>query len=260
MINLPTGAGITRLAVEAIIEWLNLREQGKTQNANPQQMNPNGLIFWFASTDELCTQASTEFSHIYDQIGAVELLNLTNYYGTGLGGKPRRALDLILNDKPGTHIVITNRHHFFKQLKLEKKKEEGKRLKRFNAFKDSQYFKFVRKNTIAIVIDEAHEVTGETYQDFLAAMGFNFSGTIESRKNINTNNIVLIGLTATAYKGSGLEEQKTAGEDDQDLSDFVEFDKENDLDYFKKLNPLTKLIHKIYLNTKHCFKKKLQRF
>ena len=102
------------------------------------------------------------------------------------------------------------------------------------------------RNHIAIVIDEAHEVTGDTYQNFLAAMGFNFSGTIESRKNINTNNIVLIGLTATAYKGSGLEEQKTAGEDDQDLSDFVEFDKENDLDYFKKLNPSTKLIHKIF--------------
>nr|AIF23099.1 DNA or RNA helicases of superfamily II [uncultured marine thaumarchaeote SAT1000_12_G12] len=189
----------------------------------------------------MCTQASTEFSHIYDQIGAVELLNLTNYYGGG-----RRPLDLILNDKPGTHIVITNRHHFFKWLKEDKKKEKGKRLKRFDAFKDSQYFKFIRKNTIAIIIDEAHEVTGETYQDFLAAMGFNFSGTIESRKNINTNNIVLIGLTATAYKGSGLEEQKTEGEDDPDLSDFLDFDKENDLDYFKKLNRPTKLIHKIF--------------
>ena len=52
LLNLPTGAGKTRMTVQALIEWLNLRALGKCENAHPQQQNPRGLIFWLASIME----------------------------------------------------------------------------------------------------------------------------------------------------------------------------------------------------------------
>ena len=106
LVNVPTGAGKTRLTVESIVEWLNLRAEDKIPNAMEQQKNGR-IIFWFASTNELCEQAASEFEHIYSQIGSAGLVNLTRLFGTG-----RRALTEILYDKPGTHIVVTNLEHF----------------------------------------------------------------------------------------------------------------------------------------------------
>lgn len=199
LVNIPTGAGKTRMTVQAIIEWLNLRDQGKCKNAHEQQKNPNGLIFWLASTNELCTQASESFRDIFEHLGTAEKINLTNWYGTG-----RRELRHIRADKPGTHIVITNIEHTNEYFKIYENKAAGKY--RFDYYKDSPELEEIRKNTIAIIIDEAHEVTGEGYQDFLATMGFDLNPDKRglTKKIYNTQNIVLIGLTATPYKGSGI--------------------------------------------------------
>ena len=199
LVNLPTGAGKTRMTVQAIIEWLNFRDQGKSKNAHEQQKNPNGLIFWLASTNELCTQASDSFQQLFDHLGTAGQINLTNWYGTG-----RRDLRHIRDDKPGTHIVITNTQHTNNKFKFFSNKDAGRF--RFDWYKDSPELEEIRKNTIAIIIDEAHEVTGDGYQDFLAAMGFDLNKDKRGleRKIYNTQNIVLIGLTATPYKGSGI--------------------------------------------------------
>ena len=109
------------------------------------------------------------------------------------------------------------------------------------------------------------------YQNFLAALGFDFSGRIESKNNINRNNIVLVGLTATAYKGSGIittykcqicdgilksKEEKnkhirTLGHNTIEIEsskddDFLEQDQEADPGYYKKLDIGTKRIHKMF--------------
>ena len=233
LINVPTGAGKTRMTVQAIIEWLNLRDQGKCKDAHEQQQNQNGLIFWFASTNELCTQASDEFKQIFAQIGTAEQINLTNWFGSG-----RRSLTNIRNDRPGTHIVITNTIHTNKNFKDYENKNGGKY--RYDRFKDSPELDELRKNTIAIVIDEAHEVDSEGYQNFLAAMGFDQSPNKrgQDKKIYNTQNIVLIGLTATAYKGSGIAQRS-----DED-NDFASDDTVPD--YFKKLDAATKKIHRMF--------------
>ena len=72
-------------------------------------------------------------------------------------------------------------------------------------YHDDSYFEELRKQTMCVVVDEAHEITSKSYQRFLAAMGFDNSGTKVSKINFSRNNIILIGLSATAYKGSGLE-------------------------------------------------------
>ena len=261
LINVPTGAGKTRLTVEALVDWLNLRDQKKIPNAHEQQNNGR-IIFWFASTNELCTQAADEFEYIYSQIGSAGLLNLTRLYGEG-----RRKLTDILDDQPGTHIVITNTDHFEGFLTSER--GEGTRI--IDKYENSSYFKLIRGQTIAIVIDEAHEVTSATYQDFLNAMGFDFSGRIESLNNINRSNIVLIGLTATAYKGSGFKKSWTCVSCNKILNSteerkkhtnlnrlhinfttldekdpFLKLDAQNDPDYYNKLDAPTKKIHKTF--------------
>jgi len=202
LVNLPTGAGKTRMTVQAIIEWLNLFSQGKCEHAHEQQKNPNGLIFWFASTNELCTQASDSFQQLFSHIGTADKINVTNWFGAG-----RRDLRNIRDDKPGIHIVITNTIHTNKKFKNYQDKNAGPY--RYDQFLGSPELKEIRENTIAIIIDEAHEVTSTGYRDFLASMGFDFSRNKRGLeiKNYNTQNIVLIGLSATPYKGSGITSQ-----------------------------------------------------
>ena len=112
-----------------------------------KQRNENGIIFWLASTNELCDQASSAFREIFNQIGTSGLVNLTHWYG-----KKRDSLENILDHNPGTHIVITNTIHTNQELKSEK--EEGSRYK-IDQWKNSEYFEFIRKNTIAIVFVSA---------------------------------------------------------------------------------------------------------
>ena len=197
-INLPTGAGKTRLTVEAIIEWINLRNQNKLNDAHEQQQNGK-IIFWFASTIELCGQAADEFQYIFDSIGIGTEVYLTRLYGPN-----RRPLTDIINDYKGIHIVVTNTEHFTEKLGITFKNNPSKRYL-VDKYHDDPYFDDLRKQTMCVVVDEAHEITSKSYQRFLAAMGFDNSGTNESKINFSRNNIVLIGLSATAYKGSGLE-------------------------------------------------------
>lgn len=191
LISVPTGAGKTRLTVEALINWLNDRGRGDVGNSPEQQKNGR-IIFWFASTNELCSQAASEFVHIYEQIGMTnEPFNVTRLYGN-----KRKELFESLAENPGTHVVITNTEHFQSWLKVEKK-ESTYRVDRYH---DSELFKKIREQTIALVIDEAHEAGSPAYLDVFASLGFDFSGRKD--RPINRSDIVLIGLTATPYRGT----------------------------------------------------------
>lgn len=238
LISVPTGAGKTRLTVEAIVDWINDKDMEKISEAAQQQKNGR-IIFWFASTNELCSQASSEFVNIYTQIGNGSApFNVTRLYGAN-----RRDIFEILEEYPGLHIVVTNTEHFQKILHTEKK-ANAKFL--VDQYHDSTLLKKLREQTIAIVIDEAHEAIGDTYKRFLASMGFDFSGrNIAKEYNHNRKGIVLIGLTATPYRGSGI---WTTDYDNNPIDSeiFAEFDEENDPTYFKSLDPKTKMIHKMF--------------
>ena len=267
LLNLPTGAGKTRMTVQAIIEWLNLRALGKCENAHPQQLNPNGLIFWLASTVELCEQASESFHEIFEQIGIADQVYLTNWFGSN-----RRDLRVIRNDNPGTHIVVTNTDHTNKKFRDYRNKEAGRF--KFDQFAESSALQEISNNTIAIVIDEAHDVSGERYQDFLASMGFDLNKNKrgKEKKIYDTKNIALIGLTATQYKGTGtriwyqctscnriFKDPKTRDSHTSRLyshdtievqphidDDEFEIDNSCDPKYFSTLNTQTRKIHKTF--------------
>ena len=196
-INLPTGAGKTRLTVEAIIEFINLKNQNKLEGAHEQQKNGK-IIFWFASTIELCKQAADEFISIFDSIGIGTQVYLTRYY------EGRRKLNDIINDYEGIHIVVTNTEHFLTELR-NANDDNSKERYLVNRYTKDTFFVQLRNKTMCVVVDEAHEITSKSYRRFVAAMGFDNSGTNESKVNFSRNNVILIGLSATAYKGSGLE-------------------------------------------------------
>ncbi len=237
LLNLPTGAGKTRLTVQAIVEWLNNRDRGLCENAHDQQKqfdgkNYQGIIFWFASTNELCTQASESFKEVFSHIGTASQINLTNWFGDN-----REDLKNICEQNPGTHIVITNTHHTSDKLK---KYDDNSEVNRYLKYLENSHIKEIRENTIAIVIDEAHEVGSKGYQNFLGAMGFDFYKTKRGldKKIYNTQNIVLIGLTATPYKGSGFNVDEIPFEDHESFG--------NTLDYMKSLDVPTRKIHETF--------------
>ena len=237
LLNLPTGAGKTRLTVQAIIEWLNDRERGLCENAHGQQKQKNGknydgIIFWFASTNELCTQASESFKEVFSHIGTASQINLTNWFGDNRGD-----LKNICEQNPGTHIVITNTHHTTDKLK---EYNDSSEVDRYLKYLENSHVKEIREKTIAIVIDEAHEAGRKGYQNFLGAMGFDFYKTKRGldKKIYNTQNIVLIGLTATPYKGSGYDFDELPSEDHESFG--------KTLDYMKSLDIPTQKIHQTF--------------
>ena len=56
IVTLPTGAGKTRTAVEAIVQWLRESESHRT-------------VLWIAQTDELCEQAVQAFREVWVDLG-----------------------------------------------------------------------------------------------------------------------------------------------------------------------------------------------
>ena len=63
ILTLPTGAGKTRIAVEAIVEYL--KKEGVDKN-----------ILWIAQSQEICEQAVLCFKQIWEEKGESETLNV----------------------------------------------------------------------------------------------------------------------------------------------------------------------------------------
>jgi superfamily II DNA or RNA helicase len=72
LITLPTGAGKTRVAVEAIREWLT--ERGG-------EVADGRVVLWLAHTEELCEQAYTCFKEIWEAALGVPSLYLFRFWG-----------------------------------------------------------------------------------------------------------------------------------------------------------------------------------
>ena len=68
LIALPTGAGKTRVAVQAIVEAI--REDGF-----------RGLVLWVADRDELCEQAVQSWSEVWHSLGADGRLHISRHWG-----------------------------------------------------------------------------------------------------------------------------------------------------------------------------------
>lgn len=69
MLSLPTGAGKTRVAVEAITRFV--RERGA----------PAGPVLWIAQSEELCEQAVQSWKFVWSKAGPAERLVINRFWG-----------------------------------------------------------------------------------------------------------------------------------------------------------------------------------
>ena len=174
MISIPTGAGKTRMLVETIIEWLN---DGKPSK-NAQQRDSR-FILWIAQSNELCEQAFSTFKAVFEDVGRRgTTLHMHRFWGAG-GALPTLGMDDLLDEKG---IIVATIQSLFK---IMEQPEQLRTLGRLTA---------------CIIIDEAHHAVASSYSSVLREMGFNW----DNRKSeISEWGIILIGLTATPFRGRG---------------------------------------------------------
>lgn len=168
LLSLPTGAGKTRTAVEALIDWWAADDIDR------------GFVLWIAQSDELCEQAVQAFREVWVDRGwkchERRILRLHRVWGTrqipdSAGGVAVASIQKLYQAMNGSSAEL----------------QVG--------------FKAFVENTKAVVVDEAHHAIAEEYRAVLDRFGIAFQEIEESR-------VPLIGLTATPYRGRGAEENE----------------------------------------------------
>jgi DNA repair protein RadD len=162
ILTLPTGAGKTRTATEALVDW----QQAKAP--------PNGIL-WIAQSEELCEQAVQAFREVWVDRGARddgprESLLIARLWG---GGRQ------VNTDAAVTVASIQKLHAIFRREDADTRREELDEL---------------AERLGAILVDEAHRMLAPTYGEVLGFLG------VEVGRS-NTSRIPLVGLTATPYRG-----------------------------------------------------------
>ena len=178
LIAVPTGSGKTRMVVETLIDWLN---DGKP--SEDERQRDSKFIVWVAQSTELCEQAVSSFRSVFETAGRRgTVLHLHRFWGQG-GSLP--STDSLL-DKRG--VIVATIQSLGKVLR-----------------NDPDQLERLARLTSCIVVDEAHHALAQSYSDVLEKMGFNWKNR---KKEISELGIVLIGLTATPFRGTGGDEEK----------------------------------------------------
>lgn len=165
IVTLPTGAGKTRTAVEALLQWR-------------QSLPDRPIILWIAQSDELCEQAVQSFKEVWFDLGhrdghQRDTLTIGRLWG------PNNA------DPLECGVVVST----IQKLR-EAQRDEGREL-------TSEELQILGANTGVVVIDEAHRALSPSYSAVLASLGISF--------RTKTAETALLGLTATPRRTSDSE-------------------------------------------------------
>ena len=180
LIAVPTGSGKTRMLVETLVEWLN---DGKP-SGNAQQADSK-FILWVAQTEELCEQAVGSFREVFEALGKRgTTLRLHRFWGQG-GSLPSMEMSDLLDERG---VIVATMQSLDKVLK-----------------KDPGQLDRLARLTSCIVVDEAHHSMASSYTSVLRQMHFNWNNR---KKEMSELGIVLIGLTATPFRGTGDDEER----------------------------------------------------
>jgi len=175
LIAVPTGSGKTRMTVEALVNWFN---DGKPSE-DPQQRDSK-FVLWVAQSHELCEQAFSTFRTVFESRGRRgTTLRLHRFWGPG-GELPQMGMEELLDEKG---VIVATIQSLYKIYAGERAQ-----LARLAAL------------TSCVIVDEAHHVTADSYSAVLREMGFNWDNR---KKEISEKGIVLLGLTATPFRGAG---------------------------------------------------------
>jgi len=151
LMHLPTGAGKTRTALNIVCDHL--------------RNNKNTLVVWLADSEELCEQASSEFSIAWKSLGNREISNYSFFSDSS------KSLSGI---KSG--FLVAGLH-------------------RINALKKTErsfLFDKIKENVTLVVFDEAHKAIANTYSEIVD----------ELVDGVN-HRTFLLGLTATPGRSFG---------------------------------------------------------
>lgn len=238
LISIPTGAGKTRLVAESLIDWIN---DGKP--TEDTKIHNSKYIIWIAQSRELCEQAISQFQEIYTQKGK-SALTIFRLFGshqitipTILSKKVEHGLIVCTIDKLYNQVEIKEKITDFGKAFLQNNLEYDDKVQKSEIpkkFYGDHYFASLRSMTSCIVVDEAHKAIMPTYTCVLRGLGFNFS--YKNEEDINEFGITLVGLTATAFRGTGLEPSREAQIDSESDDKTKIIFKENEIEKFDELN------------------------
>ena len=134
LLQLPTGAGKTKTAVEFLIDYLRILDTSSTNRRK---------VIWVSHSSELCQQSKDSFVSCWKYRGDREI-NIVEFFGKS------KIDDLIKKDVSSDSIVFASFQKMHSQLK-----------------KNTVQFDYFFEDTAFIVIDEAHISTAPTYLDVL---------------------------------------------------------------------------------------------
>lgn len=164
-VTLPTGAGKTRVAVEAIREWLVDR------HAILPPLAPGRTAVWLAHTEELCEQAVACFKQVWQASPSATPLHLIRFWGTYSTKLAASDFDL-RHFLSNPSVLVSTPQRMLNELQSDADHSLG------NAF---------RHAVGALFIDEAHRAAAPTYELIMRCLH-----TSESPAPV-------IGLTATPF-------------------------------------------------------------
>lgn len=142
MVELPTGAGKTRVAVESIIRLFLSGELV-------------GPVLWIAESDELCSQAVETWSEVWREFADNRSLTIARFWGSRDIEEPATELS----------VVIATDAKLLVNLPLEAHSIE---------FSTHEYAWL--EDVSAVIVDEAHRATSPTYSSIFRFFGIGSRG------------------------------------------------------------------------------------
>jgi len=130
IIQMPTGSGKTRVAMEIVTQFLNSSGNGEK-------------VIWLANSSELCEQASAAFREIWEHIGIYDV-KIYRVWG-------KKKITQI--DENYRSVVICGFDKLYSMLKSNKSS-----------------FDRIKRNANIVVIDEAHKAIAPTYKETIKAL------------------------------------------------------------------------------------------
>jgi superfamily II DNA or RNA helicase len=166
LVTLPTGAGKTRVAVEAIRDWLTKYDQ--------KAIGDSATVLWLAHSAELCEQAYTEFRQVWMDSSAACPLLLIRFWGQFTQDliKHRKALRDILRQPS---VLVSTPQRIGNLLEAA---GDGA----------ADVLRDIKESACLLVVDEAHRAAAPTYRQIMGTFGD------EIRP------FPIIGLTATPFR------------------------------------------------------------
>ncbi|MGH9886209.1 MAG: DEAD/DEAH box helicase, partial [bacterium] len=167
IVTLPTGAGKTRVAVQAIRDWL-------FSLYNPDKTTTKGaVVLWLAHTEELCEQAYACFRQVWEGSESVAPLLLVRFWGNYTDPVAHRQTLRRVLEAPSVLISTPNRMISM----LDSSRDAAQ-----SVVED------LRQGLGLLVIDEAHRAAAPSYRRIVGEIALPARG------------VPVVGLTATPFR------------------------------------------------------------